>query len=141
METKKNISDVQISLPFLLPTLNEQKRKYRHFRVYNRLVREIAQSIRYLNGIRTPPVPYEYAQVIVVRWTSGTFPDVDNLYGSCKPLLDVLQPCSTRHPWGLGLIRDDSPKHLILQARAAKSRRAAHCTQVLITELEKINQY
>lgn len=36
----------------------------------------------------------------------GIAPDIDAV--AIKPLLDVLQPRSNRHPYGLGIILDDS---------------------------------
>ena len=59
-----------------------------------------------------PKEPWEKARVTVVRHSSKK-PDYGNLVESAKPLLDVLQPNSKRHPQGLGYIVDDDPEHLV----------------------------
>jgi hypothetical protein len=55
--------------------------------------------------------PFEKATVMIRRF-SVKEPDYDNAVGGCKALVDCLLVRSETHPWGLGLIRDDSPKHM-----------------------------
>ena len=59
-------------------------------------------------GHMPPAEPWPKARVTVVRHSSQQ-PDHGNLVESAKPLLDVLQPNSKRHPQGLGYIVDDDP--------------------------------
>lgn len=46
--------------------------------------------------------------VITIDRYSTQKPDRDGRYGGVKPILDALQPISTRHPYGLGFIVDDN---------------------------------
>lgn len=58
-----------------------------------------------------PQNPIELSNIVIHRYCAGT-PDWDGLYGGLKPLLDVLVVQSKRNPQGLGIIRDDSIKHI-----------------------------
>ncbi len=60
---------------------------------------------------KPPKEPWQKARIHITRHSSVK-PDYGNLVESAKPLLDVLQPNSSRHPQGLGFIIDDSPDHL-----------------------------
>ena len=72
------------------------------------------------------------ARITIERHSAGVL-DVDNLYGGCKPLIDVLKPMDPkRNPFGLGIILDDKPDNLELIVRQVKSTRAAACTVVTI---------
>ena len=72
---------------------------------------------------RPPRQPLRRCRITIER-TSTQEPDRDNLYGGLKPLMDVLQPASRRHPYGLGFISDDGPKCVIdLVAKHVSGRR------------------
>jgi hypothetical protein len=47
--------------------------------------------------------------------------DEDNLYGACKPLIDAMKVRKKNKDGGLGIIKDDSPKHLNLMVTQEKS--------------------
>jgi hypothetical protein len=64
-------------------------------------------------GRQRPLVPIQRAMILVERYAPRLYDD-DNLVGSVKHLLDVLQPVSPRHPTGLGVIASDAPGALQL---------------------------
>jgi hypothetical protein len=45
------------------------------------------------------------------------------MVGGAKALLDVLQPPSKRHPYGLGVIAGDDPAHLTVEYRSVQASR------------------
>tara|TARA_R110002012_G_scaffold275915_2_gene462643 strand:- start:617 stop:901 length:285 start_codon:yes stop_codon:yes gene_type:complete len=47
--------------------------------------------------------------------------DEDNLYGACKALIDGLRIRNKGKSGGLGIIEDDSPKHMTLDVKQKKS--------------------
>ena len=47
--------------------------------------------------------------------------DEDNLYGACKALIDAIRVRNKGKSGGLGIIEDDSPKHVSLDVRQEKS--------------------
>jgi len=47
--------------------------------------------------------------------------DEDNLYGACKSLIDALKVRKKNKDGGLGIIEDDSPKHIELSVSQEKS--------------------
>lgn len=99
---------VVIEIPMRTPTLNEWQRL--HWSKRRKLGKLIASAI---NEARLPPPTPIARCVITVERTSTQEPDKDGLYGGLKPLLDALQPASTRHPYGLGFIADDGHRCLI----------------------------
>lgn len=117
-----------LTLPFRTPTLNQLLRM--HWRVRVKMLMKIAWEIKI--AATPPPAPIVMAKVTIHRYTSGT-PDPDGLGSVAKGILDVLQPCSKRHPLGLGFIAGDDPAHLELVVLTVKS--AAKATRVIIEEL------
>lgn len=61
-----------------------------------------------INWRSIPPTPLGSVNMIVTRVSNwrGIAPDRDAV--CVKPLLDVMQPTGKRHPYGLGIIADDS---------------------------------
>jgi Holliday junction resolvase RusA-like endonuclease len=82
---------------------------------------------------RPPRQPLTRCRVLIERYSTQK-PDKDNLYGGMKPLLDVLQPVSKRHPQGLGFFVDDSEACIDLTVRHVKG--TAKRTVVTIDEME-----
>ncbi len=60
---------------------------------------------------KKPAQPLRQAALVIDRHCAGEL-DWDNAYGGLKPLLDCLVGASTRNPDGLGLVADDSPRHM-----------------------------
>ena len=58
-----------------------------------------------------PAEPIKKAALVIVRRCSGML-DWDNAYGGLKPLLDCLVVKTKRNPDGLGVVVDDSPRHM-----------------------------
>ncbi len=81
--------------------------------------------------------PMEYATVQV--WRHGIQePDYDNLFASLKGLMDVLQPVSKRHPYGCGVILNDSPKHVYTRIHHVQAqKRVDQHTRVVIREVSE----
>ncbi len=82
---------------------------------------------------RPPRQPQTHCRVLIERYSTQA-PDKDNLYGGMKPLLDVLQPVSKRHPQGLGFFADDSTDCIDLTVLHVKG--AAKRTVVTIEEID-----
>lgn len=84
---------------------------------------------------KRPLHPFKKACVAITRYSVGS-PDADNLSGSVKYLLDVMQPQSTRHPFGLGIIENDSADCITLTVRSERvSTRKDQKTKVQIEEI------
>lgn len=100
---------IAFSLPQTLPTLNDLIRMNYHAR--KRLLAAVAWDVK-LEILRQRMViagPIEECEIVVHRY-SARKPDPDGFSSTAKILLDALQPVSKRHPFGLGLIREDSDK-------------------------------
>jgi hypothetical protein len=100
---------IQFAIPYRLPLLNTMLRSHWAYRARERMT--IAWLVKKAIG-RLPEKPLDKAVIHVYRH-SPKQPDDDNLQGSVKSLLDVLQPVSKRHPSGLGIIRNDSPDCIV----------------------------
>ena len=122
------------TLPYALPSLNKLLRM--HWSERKKEAKRMSESVAAVTAhLPKGAKPPEHARVTVVRYASRAM-DEDNLYGSVKHLLDVLQPKSERHPFGLGLIAGDDPAHLTVTVRFERSSRAAARTSVLVEKSE-----
>lgn len=103
---------IHFEIPIRTPTLNTYLRM--HWARRKRIARDIAWAIRaHMPANLYPNQPIKRCRITVDR-ESTKEPDMDNLIGGLKPLIDALQPASKRHPLGLGIIADDSPRCLLL---------------------------
>jgi len=93
------------AIPVRTPTLNELLRM--HFRLRAKTAQSLAWQVR--SSAMPPAKPIQACNVIIER-TSPREPDPDGLNSCGKIIMDILQPCSLRHPMGLGFIADDSSK-------------------------------
>lgn len=102
------------SMPLRAPTPNELLRM--HFRVRGRLQGRVATELFVALGLSRwrPATPWARARVRIERY-SPQEPDADALPGTAKLILDALQPPSKRHPWGLGVIANDTRGALDLE--------------------------
>ncbi|MCE2580805.1 hypothetical protein LDL36_20600 [Komagataeibacter sp. FNDCR1] len=97
----------------------------------------------------TPPEhaqPFDYARVTIHRYSPGTA-DKDGVEGGAKPLIDCLTTpapmrmkkgataVKMRNPYGLGFIRDDSPRHCFQIALGFRSSQQTARTEILIEEM------
>lgn len=122
---------------FILPTptllLNETLRM--HWSERRRRQTMLAWDIKLLTTRQRPAEPFPRARVRVERH-SIKVPDYDGMVGGLKSLLDCLIPHSKRHPNGLGIVADDNPACLQLDAVSVKAdRRNEQKTVVIIEEL------
>lgn len=117
------------TIPLRVPTQNALLRM--HFRKRHKLLNEIAWHVRAAAG-PPPPAPFKRAHIVIER-ESTQEPDPDGLPASAKGLLDVLQPCSKRHPLGLGYIANDDSKSITLEVRHIQGKGAK--TRVMIREI------
>lgn len=92
--------------PLLLPN----RKKNLHWGTVSQLIHELSQEVAQVIG-QGPAEPLSKAHITVFRHGIQE-PDKDNLTASLKWLLDVLQPRSKKHPYGLGIIAGDDPAHL-----------------------------
>ena len=122
------------------PLLNQIKGM--HFQAYKRLREEWAWLIKAQTmkaGIKTSDTPINRCIVFVSRHSSGVLPDWDGLYGGLKPVLDCLSVASAKNPSGLGIITDDSPKHIItLSAIPHHCKKENARTEIHILETEAL---
>ena len=131
------VRSITFTLPFALNSLNVRQRQ--HWAELHRAQRMMSQEVMAaIKGPRHyPRPPYEACSVTVVRSSVGALDD-DNLWASCKPLLDALCVASLRHPAGLGIIVDDSPDRLSLTVRQADAAPGDGATTVLVEEVEYV---
>jgi hypothetical protein len=128
---------IVLDLPLRTPLLNKWQRM--HWSQRKKRGEAISWAIRLQIG-PLPDQPMRKCKVHVER-ESPVAPDVDGLYGSCKPLLDALVPLGKpdkngrrRHPYGLGVIADDNPDCITeLVVKHVKGPR--HRTVVTIQEV------
>ena len=97
--------------------------------------RAMAWEVKIALKGQQPASPFQRTRVTVERRSIGV-PDADGLIGGLKGLLDSLLPMSKTHPYGLGLIQDDSPAHLDLVPRGVRvAHRVEECTIITIEEV------
>ncbi len=129
---------VTFELPTPTPTLNDLRR-LRHDQ-YHALRLDLGWDVRTaLNnvGYFSQP-PMERASIVVMRYGLQAV-DPDGAAGGCKPLLDVLVMPSPSHPTGLGVIRDDDPRHLEFRVVTEHAHTVAEQrTVVIIAELDPL---
>ena len=105
---KTQTEEIIIELPFALPSLNDWMDWHYHKRKDFR--NTLAWEIRATYG-RVKHKPIQLSEVTVTRYGVKEL-DWVNLYGSFKSCEDTLIVSSKRNPSGLGIIQDDSPKHV-----------------------------
>lgn len=128
---------LRYELSFGIETPSNNVIKGMHFHAYRKL-RQQWQMMTLVQLGRRPSQPIQQAFLVVERQCAGTL-DWDNAYGGLKPLLDCLVAPSVRNPDGLGLIADDSPKHMPYPPYVGQStaKRGAGRTRVLIFDLDE----
>ena len=129
------------------PLLNTTLRL--HWRARSRESRLLAGHVRLATHGQRPPEPWPRARVRIERRSLGV-PDHDGMVGGCKALIDTLvapgapyavtrngrSRWTSPHPYGLGIIRDDNPDCLVLEAVAVRvAKRAEQCTLVEVVKL------
>ncbi len=127
---------IEFTLGFALPSLNVRDRQ--HWAVRYRAKWGLSRSVMVaIGGPRyLPRVPLLHARVTVTR--HGRAMDIDNLYASAKPLMDVLCVASKTHPAGLGFIVDDAPSCLELIVRQEHARPKEAKTVVRIETIPEL---
>ena len=110
---------IAFTLPLLLPLPN--RRRGTHWAVLSKERKHLAAEIWAALAGRVPPSPLPRARVTIWRH-SVQEPDTDNLYASCKGVLDAIQPATDRRTYGLGIIVDDKPSVCELRALWVKER-------------------
>jgi hypothetical protein len=129
--------EIAFVLPFALDSLNVRDRKHfaqRH-RDQDRLRLEVIAA---LGGTRYLPRPaFARARITVIRQSPGSL-DPDGLPATVKGLVDILCVSSAVHPHGLGVIEDDSARHIDLAVRQEQCARGSAATTVLVEELASL---
>ncbi len=117
-----------------LPLLNVWERL--HWRTRGAFKKALAVEIFAELAGRIPSRPIQRAEVTIWRHSIRTA-DEDNLLA--KSLLDVLQPSSKRHPYGIGVIAGDDPAHVVTRFFQVKEKkREGQCTRVSIRDLGEL---
>lgn len=125
---------VAFVLPRVLPSLNVMLNQHwaKRLREKTTLAHEVMAA---MSGSRHfPRPPFAKARITIVRHGPNAL-DIDGLYGSCKPLLDVLCVSSKVHPTGLGIIEDDAPSKCELIVTQQHASRGEAFTVVRVEEL------
>ena len=117
---------VFVELPWLVPMSNEWSRM--HFAARKRAMVQIAQAVFVGMPKDRSVFPLDKARVRITRHSSVQ-PDPDAL-NFVKPALDALQVASKRHPYGIGVIVDDSADHLFYEVRWVRAQRSAGRTLI-----------
>lgn len=103
-----------------------------HYLAYRKLRQSWRTAVwAALNG-KLPKTPMTPAFLVVHRYCPSEGLDWDNAYGGLKVMQDCLVSASPRNPDGLGLILDDSPKHmpappLLIQHKCRKGEARTEC--------------
>ncbi len=79
---------------------------------------------------RRPTAPLEHARVVLTRMSTHE-PDFDNLAESFKIPLDML---TVAHGRGLGILLDDSPRHIEVEYRWVKAKRGKGAVRIEVSE-------
>lgn len=125
--------EYSFSIPYVLPSINEQQRMHwaGRARIKQRCLEYLmeARSLARKEKRAWPKDLREFA-LRLERWSVRDL-DEDNLVASHKSLIDAM-----KRDGGLGLILDDSPKHMLVlkvtQSRTNKAR-----TRTVITLVPK----
>lgn len=118
------------AIPIRLMTLNELLRM--HWNMRRKVANELAWEVR--SQALPPAKPIRHCKITIER-TSTQEPDPDGIKSCAKLLLDILQPCSLKHPLGLGFIYEDSSA-CIRDLHVRHVRGTAKRTRIIIQELE-----
>lgn len=122
---ESQLMTIFVEIPVRTPTLNVWQRL--HWGKRRQISKQIATEIWLALGGRLPERPMKHCRITVER-VSTKEPDPDSLVAGLKPLLDALQPAGKRHPYGLGIIADDTrecvgmPKVVHVPGKASKTR-------------------
>lgn len=114
-----------VEIPVRTPTFNVYTRM--HWAKRRSLARQVATEIWLALGGRLPDRPMKRCRITIER-VSTKEPDPLELPASAKVILDALQPAGKRHPYGLGIIADDTrecvgmPKVIHVPGKASKTR-------------------
>lgn len=112
------MTDLVISLPLVLPTLNRWERM--HWRERSIFKKRLALEIAVALTGRRPVEPMPNVEIKIFRHMAGVQPDQDN--GIAKAVLDVLQPPTKTHPYGLGIIAGDDPARCSSKVQTIRER-------------------
>jgi len=102
----------QFRLGTQTPSVNEIRSM--HYQAYRKLRRAFQMEVwasLLAAGYRIPAAPLQTVGLYIERGSAGLL-DWDNAYGGLKPLLDCLVSKTPKNPDGLGIIQDDSPRHM-----------------------------
>lgn len=102
---------IRFELPIRTPLMNQWQRM--HWAKQRRLAREYGWLIRaHLPRTQWPERPIKRYRIVIAR-ESTREPDPGAIWAGAKALVDALQPPSKRHPYGTGILLDDSTAHCI----------------------------
>lgn len=122
---------MKFEIPEPTPLLNTYLRM--HWQKRRRIAKAFAWMVREAVGPITGE-PMQRCKVRIERHSAGV-PDTDGLVGGMKCLIDCLVVCTKRNPLGLGLIQDDNPGCMELEAVSVKCKRKEGKTVIEISEL------
>lgn len=100
-------------IPGRLPSLNDLIHAMNHNRYTGAKMKREAETLVAYAARAAHMKPLSGAFRISVTWYEpNNRRDRDNITSGVKYILDALQPMSSRHPRGIGIIPGDGPKHM-----------------------------
>src|SRR5580765_3392856 len=125
---------IDITIPIRVPTTNELLRM--HYFTRSRLLRQIANEIWVALPKEIRGRKYYLRKVRVhIERHSTIEPDPDGLDGAKKLVLDVLQPSSKRHPYGIGVIANDNSQCVESTVKHVKCKGGVKKTRIVVEAL------
>ena len=113
------VSAAVVEFDLTTPVRSLNKLLRMHWAVRREYRRGLSTEIARQVMTATARLPFVQANVIVTRYAIQEL-DTDNLYGGCKDVVDCLLIRSETHPFGLGIIVDDAPAHMTLEAHSVR---------------------
>ena len=134
-ENQQDIASWEVVIPYDLVSPNKLMRMH-----YRARLKEF-DRVRDLLWYYGRPLP-EFTQPVRLEITRlwgkrQRAMDLDNLYGSCKHLIDALKRPKGRSRKGLSVILDDDPSHIFLTVSQIKDENGLRQVRVKITPDQK----
>ena len=130
-DKKENPAEWEVTIPYDLVSPNRLMRM--HYRTRTREFDRVRDLLWYYGR----PLP-EYTTPVILQITRfwgkrQRAMDLDNLYGSCKHLIDALKKPKGRYRKGLSVILDDDPSNIFLTVNQIKDENGLRQVKVKIT--------
>jgi|TARA_R100000084_G_C4618485_1_gene131904 hypothetical protein len=134
-DTSQNPEEWEVVIPYDLVSPNKLMRM--HYRARLKEFDRVRDLLWYY-GRPLPEFTVPVKLQITRQWGKRQRAmDLDNLYGSCKHLIDALKRPKGRSRKGLSVILDDDPSHIFLTVDQIKDENGLRQVRVKITPDQK----